>query len=282
MQNELSIAEVINQQLESGAAELPVFNPIAQRIQKETAKEEPDFKLIEQLIVKDPALTSEVLKMANSSVYRGLTEVTSIRNAILRLGVKEVANIVVLVTHENHFNSKNQIMHQLMRKLWSHSLGCAVGAQLIAQKSGLDDITQEAFLAGLLHDVGKLLIIKIIDDVLSSKQMAIHLSEALLDDALDRLHTECGHTLMNHWNLPKKYMGVVKNHHSEDYDITNILLVIVRLVNSACRKIGLGIRNDPSITLIATNEFQLLNLNDLDMAELEIRLDDIKTLGNKK
>ena len=282
MQNEAALTDVIQRQLESGNAELPVFNPIAQRIQKETACEEPDFHLIEQLIVKDPALASEVLKMANSSVYRGLTEVTSIRNAIVRLGANEVANIVTLVTHENNFRSRDPFMHKIMRKLWGHSLACAVGSQLIAQKSGLLELAQEAFLAGLLHDIGKLLIIKIIDDVLSSKQMPIHFSASLLEDALDRLHTECGYTLMAQWNLPGQYIEIARNHHEDKYDIKNLLLVIVRLVNNACRKLGLGLRHDPSIALIMTTEFQLLNLNDLDIAELEIRLEDIKALNDNK
>lgn len=282
MQNEVSLTDVIQQQLESGSAVLPVFSPIAQRIQKETSCEEPDFHLIEQLIVKDPALASEVLKMANSSVYRGLSEITSIRNAIVRLGANEVANIVTLVTNENNFRSKDPFMHKTMRKLWGHSLACAVGAQLIAKKSGLLEMAQEAFFAALLHDIGKLLIIKIIDDVMSSNQMVIHLSGSLLDDALDRLHAECGYTLMVQWNLPGKYIEIARNHHEEKYDIKNLLLVIVRLVNKACRKMGLGLRYDPSIALITTTEFQLLNLNDIDIAELEIKLEDIRALNDNK
>jgi HD-like signal output (HDOD) protein len=282
MQSETSLAEVIQRQLDSGKVELPVFNPIAQRIQRETSGDEPDFHLIEQLIVKDPALASEVLKMANSSVYRGLSEVTGIRNAIVRLGAKEVANIVTLVTHQNYFKSKDPFMHRIMRRLWSHSLGCAIGTQFLANKSGLADLAQEAFLAGLMHDIGKLLIIKILDDVISSKLMAINLSEALLNDALDRLHAECGYFLMVKWNLPAKYADVVRNHHNPNFDVKNLLLVIVRLVNKACRKLCLGLRQDSSLTLIATAEFQLLNLSDIDMAELEIKLEDIKDLTRNK
>jgi HD-like signal output (HDOD) protein len=282
MQTGTSLAEVIQQQLESGNAELPVFNPIAQRIQKETAGSEPNFQLIEQLIVKDTALASEVLKMANCPVYRGLTEVTSIRSAIVRLGAKEVANIVTLVTHENHFQSKDPFIHKTMRRLWSHSLGCAVGAQSLAKKSGLPEMAQEAFLAALLHDIGKLLIIKIINDVMGSKQMNIHLTEALLIDALDRLHGKCGYSLMVQWNLPDKYTEVASNHHKEGYDGKNLLLVIVRLVNKACRKIGLGLHHDSTLSLTATAEFQLLNLNDIDMAELELKLEDIKALNENK
>ena len=282
MQAETSLAEVIHKQLASGDVELPVFNPIALRIQKETACREPDFQLIEQLIVKDPALASEVLKMANSAVYRGLTEVTSIRNAIVRLGAKEVANIVALVTQENNFRSNDPFMHKIMRRLWSHSLGCAIGAQSLAKKSGLPEMAQEAFLAALLHDIGKLLIIKIIDDVMSSKQMNLHLTEALLIDALGRLHAECGYSLMVQWNLPEKYKDVARNHHKENYDVKNLLLVIVRLVNKACRKIGLGLRHDSTITLTTAAEFQLLNLNAIDMAEMELKLEDIKAFNENK
>jgi len=66
-------------------------------------------------------------------------------------------------------NYRLPFMYKTIRKFWSHSLSCAVGAQLIVQKSGLHEISHDAFFAALFHDIGKLLIIKIIDEVISSK-----------------------------------------------------------------------------------------------------------------
>ena len=120
-----SFVEIVKSYVDSDKIQLPVFNAIALKIQREVAKEDPDVSRIEKLITSDQALTSEALKVSNSSFYKGLQQVTSVQNAIVRLGINEVSNIVTLITHKNHFRSKNQLLNNIMQKLWQHSVGCA-------------------------------------------------------------------------------------------------------------------------------------------------------------
>ena len=75
MKSQKSLIEIIDTHLSSGKAQLPVFDALAFKIQKEVAKESPDVQAIEKLIVNDPATTSEVLKVSNSSFYKGLQQV---------------------------------------------------------------------------------------------------------------------------------------------------------------------------------------------------------------
>jgi HD-like signal output (HDOD) protein len=280
MNQQTSFIEIIDKQLASSNARLPVFNTTALRIQQEIAKEEPDIRLIERLIVSDQSLTAKVLSVSNSSFYKGLNQVATVRNAIVRLGINEVSNIVMLVTHENNFRSKDPFVHGIMRVLWRHSVGCAMGSNWLAKKCGLQALAHEAFFAGLLHDVGKLFILTVIDDLKNSDDIDIQPSDALLIEAMNSLHANHGHSLMVHWNLPEKYCNIVRDHHQEEFDSKDMLQNLVRLADKACLKMGIGMVEDSALVLVATPEAESLRVSEVDLAQLEIMLEDSQVFSN--
>jgi len=269
-----SFLEIINKYLNSNSTTLPVFNKTGMRIQKETAKNDPNTDIIEKLITSDQALTGQVLRTANSAFFKGLFKVSTVRNAIVRLGLNEISNIVMLVTQKANFQSKNQALSEFMDNLWRHSVGCAIGAQWIAVQSGYREKAHEAFSAGLLHDMGKLFILSVIDSISQSGKLKNMPSNELLLEVMVSLHTEYGHSLLHKWNLPDSYCEVARDHHLEDLPQNNDILVMVRLANQACNKLGIGERENPEIILAATPEAGYLGLEEIHLAELEIKLED--------
>ncbi len=259
--------------------QLPIFDRTAMQIQDELTKPEPDTRTIESLIVKDQTLTSQVLKVANSSFYKGLAEVTTVRSAIVRLGIKEVANMVTLIAHRGYFKARDPLLRQRMNDLWRHSIACAIGAKWLAEKSGFDVPSNEAFFAGLLHDVGKLFIVTVLEKLKKAKDLNCLPSEALIDEIIASLHGKHGYAIMRNWNLPEKYCLIARDHHAEDFDTDNVLLCLVRQANMTCHKIGVGLRSDVDLVLSATREAGLLGMTDMDMARLEIHLEDAKLLA---
>jgi len=257
-----------------------VFNATALRIQQEIAKEETDINLVEKLIISDQSLAAKVLSVSNSSFYRGLDQTTTVRNAIVRLGMKEVSNIVIQATHENNFRSKDPFVHSNMRALWRHSLGCATGSNWLAKKCGLNGLAHEAFFAGLLHDVGKLLILTFIDDLKYSDDLDLQPSSAQLHKVMDSLHANHGYFLMVHWNLPEKYCHIVRDHHNEAFDPKDMLQILVRLADKACLKLGIGMVEDPALVLEATAEAESLQISEADLTQMEVMLGDLQIIAN--
>ena len=279
MEAERSLVGMIDQFVTSKTVKLPAFNATALRIQKEVAKEEPDSRLIEKLIVSDQSLTGEVLRVSNSSFYKGLTQVATVRDAIIRMGNIEVSNIVSMVALQHNFKSKNQGIHKIMGKLWRHSVGCAIGANWLARQTGFQALAHETFIAGLLHDVGKLYVLKVVDDMKVSGEIKNLPSDTVIDELMQQLHTDQGYAIMTHWNLPEKYCRVARDHHLAELDVNNFLLVMVRMANQVCHKMGIGLIEDPSIVLIQTPEAAQLQLSEMDLARLEVRLEDSQAVA---
>jgi HD-like signal output (HDOD) protein len=274
----VSLIDVISQCIESGEINLPVFDTNAARIQQEMAKEEPDLQIIEKIINSDQALASEVLKIANSSFYRGLAEVGTVRAAIMRLGVKEIGRIVLLAASKQHFKSTDKTINKMMKKLWQHAVGCAYGAVWLAKRHTYGVDQSQAFFAGLFHDVGKLLILVVVEQV-KQKKSTLQITDALLTEAMANLHAGGGSKLLKQWNLPEYLCIIARDHDSTEIDDKNYLLLLVRMANLVCHKLGIGLEHDAALALPATFEAHLLNLSEIDLAELEITLEDTAVLS---
>ena len=275
----VSLIDVINHFIESDTVSLPVFNTNASLIQQQLAKPEPDLKIVEKIINSDQALSSQVLKIANSSFYRGLTEVGTVRAAIMRLGMKEIEKIVLLASSKNLYVCKDKTITQVMKKLWQHSVGCAYGTVWLARRYEYGVDQSQAFFAGLFHDVGKLLILIVIEQI-KLKNKTLKLTDALLIEAMAKLHTKEGAKMLNQWNMPQYFCDIAQDHHTDAFDTKNFLLILVRMANQVCHKLGIGLAHEPSLLLAATLEASLLNLTEIDLAELEIALEDTKVLTN--
>jgi len=275
----VSLIDVINRCIESDAVSLPVFNSASARIQQEMAKIEPSLQVLERVITSDQALSSQVLKIANSPFYRGLAEIGTVRSAVMRLGMKEVEQIVLLATSRQHFTSKDRAISLLMKKLWQHAVGCAYGTVWLAKRHTYGVDQSQAFFGGLFHDVGKLLILVIIEHV-KRKNSALKITDGLLLEAMAKLHAREGNKLLRQWNMPDCFCVVARDHHAVEIDDKNTLLLLVRMANLVCHKLGIGLIADPSLVLPATVEANLLNLSEIDLAELEIALEDTAVLSS--
>ena len=277
MQKSTSFLDVIREQIESGNVVLPVFSSAALRVLQELVKKEPDLKVVENILAGDQSLSSQVLQMANSAFYRGLVEIMTVKAAIVRLGMQEVGRIALLVASRNQFRSKDKQLNLIMKQLWQHSVGCALGVRWLAKRCKFDELENHGFFAGLFHDIGKLFVLMVVDQ-LREKNKELPVTDALLLETMASLHTQHGYSLMKRWNMPEEYCCTARDHHTHDYDIKNYLLLLVRLADMVCLKLGIGLTKDDSLVLSAREEAHLLNVSEIDLAEREIFLEDTSIL----
>jgi len=269
-----SIVELINSYLEDNTLNVPVFHVVALRLRQVLAK--TDFRIdeVNRLITADPGLTSQVLRVSNSSFYSGLNKVTTIRDAIVRLGASCVANIAMLSTQQDMYRSSDKILNGIMGALWQHALCCAIGAKWLATQINLKALAEEAFLAALLHDIGKLYLLKVMEEIIKEGKANGAISPAFIAEVINSMHVERGHHLMQKWSMPEAYCNVARDHHSEQWDNANLLLALVRLANQACNKLGVGMHPVPDLVLFASTEAQVLGAKEITLAELEIVIED--------
>lgn len=277
MEKKVSFVDLIQKFIEEGNVVLPVFSSAAMRVQQELVKKEPDMKVLINSISGDQSLSSQVLQMANSAFYKGLVEVTTIQSAIVRLGMREVGRISLLSASKGQFRSNDKAHRQIMRRLWQHSVGCAIGAKWVAKRCELSEFEGEAFFAGLFHDVGKLFVLMIIEQM-KRRNKNMRTTGALLSEAMTTLHNQQGYSLMKTWNIPDTYCDIARDHNLIEFDNKNLLLMVVRVANMVCNKIGIGLQKMPDLVVSSTEEAQMLNLREIDLAELEILLEDTKAL----
>jgi HD-like signal output (HDOD) protein len=226
------------------------------------------------LVGDDPALICSLFRAANSSFYAGLPKALSIDEAVTRLGLDKAVRIVEETCRNSNGPIQGALLSRYMPSLWQHAQGCATGTRWLARRCCYFAIADQAYCAGLLHNIGKLLLLAAMQTVASDGDLEMELSEALVLEVISKTHVEQGLRLFDEWSLPEVYKTLVSEYHTEEPDIQNTIVALVKLANTGCRKIGLGLDKSPDIVLPTTGEAQFLGIDEIALAEFEIMLED--------
>lgn len=274
MKKDLSFLDIIDQYVASDKVVLPPFDKTALRIQMEIQKKDASISKIEKLIIADPAMSSQILKMANSSFFRGLSKVLTVREAIVRLGLDEITRMAMILTQKQLYMTRDTFIKNFRNSLWQHSLVCALVSQWVAREAGFEDITQEVFFASLMHDIGKLFLITLIEKVNASKEIPFMPSKAVIHEIIDSQHAVQGYNLLKKWNIPDRYCQVAKEHHDEKFDTANVPLVVLRLVNKTCHKVGVSVEKADALQHSIASEASFFGFSEIKLAQLELQIED--------
>ncbi len=281
MIDQQELETLINARLEAGDVELPVFDDIALRIHREVRENKLDADLICGILEEDLALVAEMLRMANSSFFAGMSPVGSLKEAAVRLGVRQIASIVFSVSQKRLYSASNGLFKSRLTQLWKHTSAVSLGARWLAANSGYRSLADEAFVSGLLHDIGKLSLLCILEDLIEKE--SLELTDEVVDATLLSMYCQHGEQLLDSWNLPEEYKTIVREQNSEDFDPSNSVLAIVRLVDKACVVAGLSDMDyAEDFDVPAMKEVQMLSLTDEDLSELNLILEDAKGGESKK
>jgi putative nucleotidyltransferase with HDIG domain len=271
----MNLKEIIESRLADDSFKLPIISHTALRLQRLVSSPGCDITDLVETIQTDQSLAVHVLNTANAPFFSGLKRITNLRDAIVRIGTREVLVLVITVTQKNLYRSRNSYYGTVLEKLWEHALGTAMAARWLGMRKGMGARMELLFLGGLLHDVGKLVLVKILEDLQRQNgSRGPMLSTPLIEEVLESMHTTVGSTMLEKQMLPEVYCRIARDHHVDE-EKTDDTMDIIRFANLACRKRGLGLKHDGELVLTATPCAERLGLNDIDVAELEVAMDDM-------
>lgn len=269
-----SLTEIIGEMVAADRVRLPIHPRLAHKILATLAAEGAESKQFWSLVSCDPALLCQLFRAANSSFFAGLKKTSLIEEAVTRLGSSKAAQVVESACRESEGSLKGELLVRYMPPLWQHAQGCALGARWLANRCGYQSIAEQAYLAGLLHDIGKQFLLAVLGEVVENGSFGMTLSEPLIQEVIASMHIEQGLRLFDEWDLPEIYKAVVADHHDAALDTKNIIVALVKLANKGCSKVGLGLSKRPDIVLPTSGEAQFLGLDEIALAEFEIMLED--------
>ncbi|ASJ74914.1 HDOD domain-containing protein [Granulosicoccus antarcticus] len=267
MRNQQGLMDLINQRLADGEVELPVFDDIALQIDREVRENKLDAELICKIIEEDQVLVADLLRMANSSFFSGMSPVSGLKDAAVRLGVRQIASIVFSVSQKRLYSASKGIFKSRLKNLWLHTSAVSIGARWLAANAGYRNRADEAFVAGLLHDIGKLSLLCVLEELITSE--GLELTDEEVSGLLLMMHCEHGAMLLTKWNIPEFFKTIVLQQQDEEPDLNNELLCMIRLVDKACILEGIAdMHFDNAIDLESMPEVKALSLTFRDLEEL--------------
>lgn len=232
---------------------VPMLPDVTRRVMAIAGSPDPSVVRLAELVAKDQVLTSRVLGLANSAYSAPALYISSVRDAIIRLGTQSVRNLVLAVALASKSQDR-RVYGERGAALFDHALGTAYLGALVAEAARAD--ASEAFLCGLLHDVGKLVILMFAyqHDLRGEGTVP----EREVEQALADHHAAMGARALSRWNLPESVKEPIACHH----DLASARLdprqaAVCALANRLSHRYGFGcaadpddLSNDPAFTLL--------------------------------
>jgi HD-like signal output (HDOD) protein/ActR/RegA family two-component response regulator len=258
------IENLINR-FKRGDIDLPSLPRINDKF-KELVEKGATLQNISELLKHDAAISTRLIGISNSSYYRGLTENTTLESAISRLGLETTKQTVGALANRGLYTTTNRKYTQIVEELWEHSLSCAYAAQVTAETLGLR-LDEDAFTLGLLHDVGKLILIQVVGEAEKRTQEADQDEVVDMFKSLDAYHGRTGAILLKKWGFSEKFIAVSLYHDAIDKAETLTKdLQLVHFANLLVKDMGYG-GSGPAVPPPVESESASLLKIDGDMIE---------------
>jgi putative nucleotidyltransferase with HDIG domain len=223
------------------------------------------------IISEDPALSAKVLKLTNSAFYGLPRTVTSVKQAIVILGMDVVKSLVLSASVFETFSRNYKIDKGILDSFWRHSLLVAFMARIISRTKNFPSFleAEEAFSAGLLHDIGKLVILAHLPEEFAKIKEAMaknpnELLSVLETKILGFDHAAVGGHLGQKWNLPKHLVDAIQYHHTPEENLENTVTQIINVSDYLALKsqeIGIDPNQYSKAPLISERSWGILGLS---------------------
>ena len=200
----------------NGIKGLPTPPKVYLKLVEELNSSNISLNRIANLISEDINISTKILHIVNSAFFGLPAKIADMATAVNLLGVDTIKSLILFLQLDNQ-NVEFNFQHSTLEFILSHSLMVAKASEIICKAEGANAVyAQEAYITGLLHDVGKLILIKYpgyTNDILSKNDLFISEKEYQI---LGVSHAEVGAYLLSVWNLPSQIIEAVAFHHNQN------------------------------------------------------------------
>ena len=199
--------------------DLPPLPAVAAKVMGMAEDDKTSAMDLAQVLATDQALTAKLIRISNSAYYGFARRISTVREAVVMLGFKQVRQVAVGASMMNTFKRSGVDDGFDLDLFWGHSVGVAVAAEALAKKT-LGAKPEDAFTAGILHDIGRLVLRQVLPQEFShaisiarTGEMALHEAEL---EITGYAHDEIGQALGERWKFPGHLVDAVRCHHDDN------------------------------------------------------------------
>jgi len=196
----------VQTELDANRLILPTLPDVALKVRDAVAKGDATAQQLAELIATDAALSARLIQVANSPLYRGALEIKNIQMAVTRLGNSTIRTLITSLVMQQMFSPKSKLLEHYFRTIWEQGVNVsAISRALSAFVPHLNG--DEAMLAGLIHQIGKLPILTLVERIPEFRD-----SPSRLDKLLEKAHPHVGKIIMDTWNFPEELKPVASEY----------------------------------------------------------------------
>jgi HD-like signal output (HDOD) protein len=246
--------------------DLPTLPHVLTTINKLLSSPRTSAQDVGEAVSKDQVIAAKVLKLVNSAFYSFPGRISTITQAMVILGFSTVKNIVMTMSILNSFDMQKNIGGFSLMAFWRHSVATGALAQLIARETGFRG-QEQTFIAGLLHDIGKLVLALYATNEFTRCLEYAEKRECLFYEAEKRLlgvtHAELGGWLNHTWRFPPDITAVLEHHHSLPSAAGEHaqIVAIVQFADILARSLQIGHPCDSSLPPLSGAAWELLKIS---------------------
>jgi putative nucleotidyltransferase with HDIG domain len=195
--------------------DLPTIPAVVNKVLQLLDQPEVEVEEVADLMLTDQVMTARVMKLINSPVYKPSHPITSLKAALVYLGLRHIREVALTTSFISAFDETSGAVEAAT--FWEHSFGVGMVSKIIAQKIGYEDL-EKAYIAGIIHDIGEVVLDNYLHDEFHQVLESIKGKPVKLVDAealrFGTTHCEIGLSVARSWNFPEVYCEVIAYHHS--------------------------------------------------------------------
>ncbi len=219
---------------------MPPLPHVAQRVLEVVRDPEYSIDALVSVVRTDPSLTARILKLCNSALHGMQQEVRSVPDAVAYLGTRNLVKLVLVSCTATHFAKTSSSPYADPATLWQHSFAVATACQWLANRSGYA-WSDTAFTAGILHNVGKIVLSQIADPTVYPTDPTGASHTAIEQRLFGIDHATAAGIVVDAWNLPRELRRAVRSHHDSQHVLGDSPLpAIVGLADTLVLMAGIG------------------------------------------